>query len=71
MNYFFQCSTMLDFLPSTQELNIEYNKKYNLIWKGKLMCLLLFNEKKLSLVSIADHFTETVCFSFYNIYKNL
>ncbi|XP_029176045.1 protein MMS22-like isoform X2 [Nylanderia fulva] len=54
------CITMLDFLPSTQELNIEYNKKYNLIWKGKLMCLLLFNEKRLSFVSIAEHFTETI-----------
>jgi len=58
---------MLDFLPSTHELNDEYNKKCNLIWKGKLVCLLLFNERQLSLASIADHFTETVCFNFYNI----
>lgn len=53
---------MLDLLPSTHELNNECNKRCNLIWKGKLACLLLFNEKRLSLGSIAGHFTETVCF---------
>lgn len=52
---------MLDLLPSTHELNDEYNKKSNLIWKGKLVCLLLFNERRLSLASIASYFTETVC----------
>lgn len=51
---------MLDLLPSTHELNNEYNKKCSLIWKGKLACLLLFNERRLSLGSIAGHFTETV-----------
>ncbi|XP_011065878.1 PREDICTED: protein MMS22-like [Acromyrmex echinatior] len=54
------CITMLDLLPSTSELNNDYNKKCNLIWKGKLACLLLFNERKLSLGSIARHFTETI-----------
>ncbi|XP_028046332.2 protein MMS22-like isoform X2 [Monomorium pharaonis] len=54
------CTTMLDLLPSTHELNNEYNKKCNLIWKGKLTCLLLFNERKLSFSSIAGHFTETI-----------
>ncbi|TGZ50279.1 Uncharacterized protein DBV15_02129 [Temnothorax longispinosus] len=54
------CTTMLDLLPSTHELNNEYNKKCNLIWKGKLACLLLFNERRLSLGSIAGHFTETI-----------
>ncbi|XP_020281370.1 protein MMS22-like isoform X2 [Pseudomyrmex gracilis] len=54
------CTTMLDLLPSTQELNNEYNKKCSLIWKGKLMCLLLFNEKRLSFVSITSHFIETI-----------
>ncbi|KYM87553.1 Protein MMS22-like protein [Atta colombica] len=54
------CITMLDLLPSTHELNNDYNKKCNLIWKGKLACLLLFNERKLSVGSIAGHFTETI-----------
>ncbi|XP_012220703.1 protein MMS22-like isoform X2 [Linepithema humile] len=54
------CTTMLDLLPSTQELNSEYNKKCNLIWKGKLTCLLLFNERRLSFAPIINHFTETV-----------
>lgn len=60
MNISSQCTTMLELLPSTQELNNDYNKRCSLIWKGKLACLLLFNEKRLSLVSIAVHFTETV-----------
>lgn len=50
---------MLELLPSTQETN-ENNKKYSLVWKGKLTCLLLFNEKGLSFDPIANHFTETV-----------
>ncbi|EZA59634.1 Protein MMS22-like protein [Ooceraea biroi] len=54
------CTTMLDLLPPTHELNNEYNKRCSLIWKGKLACLLLFNERRLSLASIADHFTETI-----------
>lgn len=54
------CTTMLDLLPSTNEVNNEYNKKCNIIWKGKLACLLLFNERKLSLGSIAGHFIETI-----------
>ncbi|XP_050445023.1 protein MMS22-like isoform X1 [Cataglyphis hispanica] len=54
------CTTMLDLLPSTHELSDEYNKKSNLIWKGKLVCLLLFNERRLSLASIASYFTETI-----------
>ena len=62
---------MLDLLPSTHELNNDYNKKCNLIWKGKLACLLLFNERKLSLGSIAGHFTETVCSISYVNYTNV
>ncbi|XP_011860729.1 PREDICTED: protein MMS22-like isoform X2 [Vollenhovia emeryi] len=54
------CTTMLDLLPSTHELNHEYNKKCNLIWKGKLTCLLLFNERRLSLGSIVGHFKDTI-----------
>ncbi|XP_011637201.1 protein MMS22-like isoform X2 [Pogonomyrmex barbatus] len=54
------CMTMLDLLPSTHELNYEYNKKYNLIWKGKLVCLLLFNERRLPFDFIIGHFTETI-----------
>lgn len=51
---------MLDLLPSTHELSNESKKKYSLIWKGKLACLLLFNERKVSLAPIVNHFTETV-----------
>ncbi|XP_014477165.1 PREDICTED: protein MMS22-like isoform X2 [Dinoponera quadriceps] len=54
------CLTMLELLPSTNEVNNENNKKHNLVWKGKLVCLLLFNEKGLSFSSIANHFTETI-----------
>ncbi|XP_032672061.1 protein MMS22-like [Odontomachus brunneus] len=54
------CLTMLELLPSTHEANNENNKKYNLVWKGKLACLLLFNEKRLSFSAIAGHFTETI-----------
>ncbi|KAL0103091.1 hypothetical protein PUN28_017435 [Cardiocondyla obscurior] len=56
------CTTMLDLLPPTHELN-EYNKyieNCNLVWKGKLACLLLFNERRLSLGSIVGHFIETI-----------
>lgn len=51
---------MLDLLPSTQELNNEYNKKCSLIWKGKLACLLLFNERRISFAPIINHFMDTV-----------
>lgn len=56
---------MLELLPPTHEANNENNKKYNLVWKGKLACLLLFNKKRLSFSGIAGHFTETVSFIVY------
>ncbi|EFN83552.1 Uncharacterized protein C6orf167 [Harpegnathos saltator] len=54
------CLTMLELLPSTHEANNENNRKYNLVWKGKLTCLLLFSEKGLSFDPIIGYFTETI-----------
>ncbi|KAG7210314.1 hypothetical protein KM043_011855 [Ampulex compressa] len=54
------CSVLLNLLPSIKELNIENDKKTNLIWKGKLVVLLLYNEFKLNISSIACSFTDMV-----------
>ncbi|XP_076654446.1 protein MMS22-like [Halictus rubicundus] len=54
------CSVMLDLLPPTKEYNNENNKKYSLIWKGKLAILLLYSELRLNFTSIAPCYIDTV-----------
>ncbi|OAD54304.1 Protein MMS22-like [Eufriesea mexicana] len=54
------CSVMLDLLPITKEYNSENSKKHNLIWKGKLAVLLLYNNFKLDLINIAPLYIDTV-----------
>ncbi|XP_043598632.1 protein MMS22-like isoform X2 [Bombus pyrosoma] len=54
------CSVMLDLLPLSKEYNNENGKKHNLIWKGKLAVLLLYNDLKLNLANIASLYINTV-----------
>ncbi|XP_033366135.1 protein MMS22-like isoform X2 [Bombus vosnesenskii] len=54
------CSVMLDLLPLSKEYNNENGKKHNLIWKGKLTVLLLYNDLKLNLANIASLYINTV-----------
>ncbi|KAF3426824.1 hypothetical protein E2986_01096 [Frieseomelitta varia] len=54
------CSVMLDLLPLSKEYNRENSKKHNLIWKGKLAVLLLYNDLKLNLTNIAPLYIDTV-----------
>ncbi|XP_033336521.2 protein MMS22-like isoform X1 [Megalopta genalis] len=54
------CSVMLDLLPLTKEYNNENSKKYSLIWKGKLVILLLYSELKINFTSIASCYIDTV-----------
>ncbi|XP_046143371.1 protein MMS22-like isoform X3 [Osmia bicornis bicornis] len=54
------CTVMLDLLPAIREYNSENSKKYILIWKGKLTVLLLYNDLKLNLTSIASLYIDTV-----------
>lgn len=51
---------MLDLLPLTKEYNNENSKKHNLIWKGKLAVLILYNDFKLNLTNIAPLYIDTV-----------
>lgn len=53
---------MLNLLPSNLDLeDTNDEKKASLIWKGRLIVLLLYNEQKLSFENInAESFTETV-----------
>lgn len=75
---FLQCSVMLDLLPLSKEYNNENGKKHNLIWKGKLTVLLLYNDLKLNLANIASLYINTVQYNnlisvdlvFYVVYFN-
>lgn len=51
---------MLDLLPTVHNFNNENARKSNLIWKGKLVILLLFNELGLNFTHIINNITETV-----------
>ncbi|XP_043496827.1 protein MMS22-like isoform X1 [Polistes fuscatus] len=53
-------TVMLDLLPLIHNFNHENARKYNLIWKGKLVILLLFHELKLNYSHIMNNITETV-----------
>lgn len=62
MIYFtlFQCSVMLDLLPSIPEcINVD-GKKCNLIWKGQLAVLLLYKEQKINFSGLSETFTDVV-----------
>ncbi|KAG9429298.1 protein MMS22-like isoform X1 [Apis mellifera carnica] len=54
------CSVMLDLLPLTKEYNNENSKKHNLIWKGKLAVLILYNDFRLNLTNIAPLYIDTI-----------
>lgn len=51
---------MLDLLPLTKEYNSDNSKKYDLIWKGKLVVLLLYSELKLNFTNIISYYMDTV-----------
>ncbi|XP_011498574.1 PREDICTED: protein MMS22-like [Ceratosolen solmsi marchali] len=54
------CSAMVNLLPSVIDWSDSVgSKKCCLIWKSKLVVLLLYNEKKLSYQDIAEDYTET------------
>ncbi|KAI4498080.1 hypothetical protein M0802_006904 [Mischocyttarus mexicanus] len=53
-------TVMLDLLPLMQNFNNENARKYHLIWKGKLVILLLFHELGLNYTHIMKNITETV-----------
>jgi hypothetical protein len=58
---------MVNLLPSVLEWSDSSgSKKCCLIWKSKLVVLLLYNEQKLSFQNIAEDFTESVIFYCYN-----
>ncbi|XP_046814404.1 protein MMS22-like isoform X2 [Vespa crabro] len=53
-------TVMLDLLPSVHNINNENARKCNLIWKGRLVILLLFNELGLNFTHVINNITETV-----------
>ncbi|KAK2579413.1 hypothetical protein KPH14_003271 [Odynerus spinipes] len=53
-------TVMLDLLPSVHNFGKKSARKCSLIWKGKLVVLLLFNEHKLNFSNIINNFMETV-----------
>ncbi|XP_066597925.1 protein MMS22-like isoform X2 [Prorops nasuta] len=54
------CSVMMDLLPPIQDLKMENHKKYSLIWKSKLIVLLLYNKFKMNFIGVAESFLEMV-----------
>lgn len=60
---------MLGFLPKIQQYNQETAKRDTLVWKGRLVVLLLYAKKKLKFASLSESFVEMVRFSSISIHE--